>query len=333
MELEIRGLLQEEGVPFKQSGKSFILTCPRCNKKDKLYIRRRDGRFVCWVCSETDGFHGKPEFALSELCSLPTKEIKAKLYGEDVSKPTETYIDLGLDGYLDDDEDFIELPAQKPVVQWPDDFFPIDDDQSLPGAIYLARRGIAPGVAMEYGIRYCPGTKRVIFPVESRGELYGWQGRVIDDTPFFSKSLQRLIVPSKALTSTGLQKDKVLMFADRIKSNHCVMTEGPIDAIKATLCGGNVATLGKAVSEAQLNLIRNAGVDRLYLGLDPDAYLEIDRIRKKMSDLQIYDLRPPPPYKDLGEMSLEGVKALFDGASELNPAQIILYLKSHFGAP
>jgi hypothetical protein len=66
------------------------------------------------------------------------------------------------------------------------------------------------------------------------------------------------------------------------------------------------------------------------MGLDPDAYLEINRIRSKMSDITIYNLTPPSPYKDLGEMSLEEVKDLFDNAPVLHPSQMVLHLKNHF---
>ena len=105
-----------------------------------------------------------------------------------------------------------------------------------------------------------------------------------------------------------------------------------MDGLKAHLCGGNVASMGKAVGKGQLELIRNSGCRKLYLGLDPDAYLEVNRIRKIMTDVVLYDLRPPAPYKDLGEMSMEAVKHLFDHAPVLHPSDVFVYLKDHFGA-
>lgn len=331
MEAEIRSLLQENGVAFKTNGKSFIITCPRCSKKDKLYVRRNDGRFVCWYCKEIDGFHGRPEYALAELCALPMAEIRKRLYGDESTRPAVLYLDIDLADFEDDDYmDIVEPPK---AISWPLDFFDLDHAASAKGVAYLERRGIPKAIAMEYGIRYYPAKSRVIFPVQSRGSLFGWQERLVEnDTPYWDNRTQKMKSPLKVITSTDLQRDRTLMFADRLEgSHHAIITEGPVDALKAHLCGGNVATMGKAVAQSQLNLIRNSGIHKLYLGLDPDAYLEINRIRKLMADVVLYDLRPPAPYKDLGEMSMEAVKNLFDHAPELNPADVVIYLKDLFG--
>lgn len=333
MEAEIRALLQEGGVSFKQNSKSFIMTCPRCSKKDKLYIRRNDGKFVCWYCREIDGFQGQPEYALTELCSLPMKEVRKQLYGDESTRPAMLFLDLNM-GDFEDEEDFMDLnPVLKPTA-WPLDFFSLDHEASAAGVSYLEQRGIPKSIAMEYGIRFYPAKQRVIFPVQHRGDLYGWQERLIaNDKPYWDDRTRRMVSPLKVITSTDLARDRTLMFMDRLDgATHAVLTEGPVDALKAHLCGGNVASMGKAVAKAQLEMIRNSGIHRLYLGLDPDAYLEINRIRKIMTDVVLYDLRPPEPFGDLGEMSMEAVKALFDSAPELHPADVVIYLKDHFGA-
>jgi hypothetical protein len=319
MEEKIRALLQEAGVPFKTDARSFICTW-------------KSGRFVCWYCRETEGFEGRVEVALTELCSIPIVDLKKTLYG-DLPANAPAYISLGMDLQDEGEADYLEEEGSllKPMA-WPLEFHPIESPMSKKGAQYLEGRGIPVAIAAQYGIRYWPAKSSVIFPVESQGNLYGWQRRLIEgDQPYWNG--HKLITPLKALTSEGLRRDRVLMFSDRIKdSNHIVITEGPVDAIKAHLCGGNVATLGKAVSDTQLELIANSGVEKVYLGLDPDAYLELDRIRKKLGHLKIYDLRPPAPYKDLGEMSFEEVKSLFDSAPILLPAAVTIYLKNFSGA-
>jgi len=334
MEAKIRALLQEYGVSFKPNSKSFIMSCPRCRKSQKLYIRKTDGRFVCWHCKEVDNFHGRPEYALAELCGLPVAEIQKILYGEATGKPTAIYLSIDVADFEDEDSaDFVDVKPEMKPVAWPLDFYPLDHELGGKGARYLEARGVPLSVAMEYGIRYCPAKTSVVFPVQSQGHLYGWQTRLVEnDKPYWDERRRRIVTPLKAITSTDLKRDQVLMFSDRLNgSRHCVLGEGPIDALKAHLCGGNVASLGKAVSDTQLELIRNSGVDKLYLGLDPDAYLELDRIRKKMRDLVLYDFRPPAPFKDLGEMQMEAVKYHFDNAPILNPGHVIIYLKNHFG--
>lgn len=333
MEAEIRALLQEAGVSFKQNSKSFIMSCPRCSKKDKLYIRRNDGKFVCWYCREIDGFQGHPEYALTELCGLPMREVRKQLYGDESSRPAMLFLDLNMSDF-EDDEDFMDLPTLLKPTAWPLDFFPLDNPSCAAGVAYLESRGIPQSVAMEYGIRFWPAKQRVVFPVQHQGNLYGWQERLIsNDKPYWDPRRNRLVEPLKVITSLDLARDRTLMFMDRLDgSRHCILTEGPVDALKAHLCGGNTASMGKAVTMAQLQLIRNSGVEKLYLGLDPDAYLEINRIRKIMTDVVLFDLRPPAPFKDLGEMSMEAVEHLFKSAPELHPADVVIYLKDHFGA-
>lgn len=335
MEAEIRAILQEHGVSFKANSKSYIMSCPRCNKSQKLYIRKADGRFVCWYCKEIDGFQGKAEFALAELCSIPVVQAQKMLYGEGHGQPTAIHLTINVADFEDEDsDDYVDVKEGLKPVAWPLDFYPLNTEIGAKGGRYLESRGIPLALAMEYGIRYYPAKTSVIFPVMSQGQLYGWQQRLVEnDQPYWDERRKRVINPLKAITSTDLKKDRILMFSDRLNgSKHAILCEGPVDALKAHLCGGNVASLGKAVSDTQLELIRNSGIERLYLGLDPDAYLELDRIRKKMRDLVLYDFRPPAPYKDLGEMSLEAVKHHFDNATVLNPAFVLLYLKNHFGA-
>lgn len=332
MEAEIRALLQEAGVSFKTNSKSFITTCPRCKKKDKLYLLRGGRKFVCWYCRELDGFQGAPEFALAELCGTTVKEIKKRLYGDESTRPASMFLDLDFHEFGEED-DFVELPRPLKSTAWPLSFLSIDHEAAAPGRLYMEGRGIPVDVALQYGVRYNPSKRRVVFPVQSQDQLYGWQERLIEnDKPYWDIARQKTITPLKTITSLDLPRDRVLMYLDRITSDFAVLTEGPFDGLKAHLCGGNVVAMGKAVSDGQLELLRQTGIKRLYLGLDPDAAMEINRIRRAMPDMVIYDLRAPAPFKDLGEMSMEAVKHRFDHAEELHPTAIVLYLKNHFGA-
>ena len=104
LEKVIQDLLDEGGVDYKRNGRSFILRCPRCSKREKLYVRKTDGRFVCWVCKETEGFSGAPEWALTELLGIPVAELRARLYGTSRA-PGAVYIDLQLDDFFEEGDD------------------------------------------------------------------------------------------------------------------------------------------------------------------------------------------------------------------------------------
>jgi len=322
----LKALLDESGVAYKQNYKSFILTCPRCQKKEKLYLRKEDGRFVCWRCKETEGFQGRPEFALVEIVHLPLTEIRARLYGESRVVAAQ-YLDIQIKDFFAEEEE-VDQDAYEPLpMLYPPDFFPIDHQSSVKGAEYLAGRGIDMQVAKAYDLYYCPSRRRVIFPVKIQDRVIGWQDRYIGQTEWYD-DCGKIITIVKALTATNLKRDRCLMFGNRLNnSKHCVLTEGPVDALKAHLCGGNVATMGKAVSAAQINLIRNSGAQKIYLALDPDAYLETKRLVSKFSDLEVYDMRPPVPFKDIGEMSLQQVQTLFNEAPRVDTSRVFVYTK------
>lgn len=320
-------LISEAGVGKpKQNSKSFILTCPRCSKKDKLYIRKKDGRFVCWVCAERDGFQGAPEYALTELTGRSIPELRNILYGMETTNGN-LFLQLDFSDFLDPEEDIL-LPYQQQVEPHPD-FRDLDSPYGGPGLAYLEGRGISLEIAKAYGVVYWPARSRVVFPVVSGGRLLGWQSRTIKPTEEFDEETQQILKIPKALTYEGLDKAKVLMFADRlVNSAHAVLAEGPIDGIKAHLVGGNVVTMGKVVSETQLNLLRCSGIRKLYLALDPDASIEAQKIVRKMygDDIEIYDMRPKPGL-DLGAMSFDEVYDLYRAAPRVTPANLFLFLE------
>jgi hypothetical protein len=318
-------LLAEAGVGKpKQNSKSYILACPRCSKKDKLFIRKRDGRFVCWVCKERDNFQGAPEYALAEITGRSISELRALLYGSETISG-EVSLALDLTDFYDDSQEEVTSRYVPEVVPSPD-FRDLDNDYSAPGVAYLASRGIPLEIAKEYGIMYWPAQSRVVFPVISKGKLLGWQSRTIKPSEYIDEEGDLIKIP-KALTYHGLAKDQVLMFSDRIVGEHAVLTEGPVDAVKAHLCGGNVASLGKAVSRSQINALRFSGIKKLYLGLDLDASDEIARlVRTFYGEIQLFDMRPPKGL-DLGAMSFEEVYKLYKNAVEVSPANIFIDLK------
>lgn len=327
----LKALLDEGGVKYRQNSQSFILPCPRCRKRDKLYIRKSDGRFVCWICRDTEGFSGAPEWVLTELLSRPVSELRPLLYGTEET-PAELFLDAQLLDFMEEGspEAGFLVPDLPEVLPDPG-FRDLDSQAGARGREYLESRGIPLDVALEYGIKYHASESRVIFPVVSRGRLLGWQARYIGETSFYDEEADLPITIPKVLTTPGLRKDLTLMFGDRIRGDHVVLTEGPVDAIKAHLCGSNVAAMGKGVSRVQLQLLKNSGVKKLYLGLDPDAFVESQKILHTMvDDIMVYDLRPPAQFSDLGKMSMAQVRELFDKAPRIDRNYLFLYLKDHY---
>lgn len=328
---KIRSVLDEAGVSFWQNSRSFIMNCPKCSKKDKLYIRKSDGRFVCWVCKESEGFSGACEWALTELTHRGVAEIRSAVYGNKTEEGG-VFLSLSLtDFYNPEEDDEIIADEELPEVFPDPGFRTLDSEFGKPGRDYLESRGIPLQIALEYGIQYWPAKNRVVFPVSSHGKLLGWQARYVKPTDFYDEENDVSVTIPKALTSLGLKKEKTFMFGDRVNGDHAILCEGPIDAIKAHKCGGNIAALGKAVSERQLEILRNSGITKLYLALDPDAFKESKKVLKEMAQhMDVYDMRPPSKYSDLGEMSFDEVFELYKNAPQIDSSFLFLYLKDHY---
>ena len=317
------------GLKFSQNKRSYVFNCPRCGSKKKLYMEKAGGKYICFKCSETNNYRGRPEFALADLSGLPIREVQSRLYGGD-HIPVTVHLTFHLDEYFDEDDELDEDAKNVPVLSWPIDYLPIDDEASAPGAAYLKGRGIPLAMARKYGIRYAPERKRVIFPVAEGKNLYGWQERYIDDTHYVDE-LGNPREVLKIVSSPRIPRERTLMFVDTIKgSDHAVLCEGPVDAIKAHLCGGNVCTMGAAVTREQMALLLNGGVRKIYLALDPDAAVEVRRLTESYSDfVELYEMKAPSlgtEKADLGAMSYDEVYGLFLDAPRIIPRRLFFFV-------
>lgn len=326
----LKAFIDQSGLSYHQNSVSFIFTCPRCSKPKKLYIRKSNGQFCCFRCKETDNFKGRAEYALSELTGTPVADVCRFLYGE-IPLRNDPIFEARIADFFGDDDEIDEDAFE--VIKWPYDFYPIDDPfYSRRGREYLESRGIPVRIARQYDIRYSPELCRVYFPIGANGNLYGYQGRLIVPHEWEDEETGELKSVPKILSSKDVQRDRLLMFSDRLKgSEHAVLCEGPIDAIKAHYCRGNVATMGKEIGDRQIKLLLDSGVKRVYVALDPDATEAIERLITNLSaDVELYEMVPQKLGRkvDLGGMSFEEVYELFLGAKRFETR---LFIDINFG--
>ncbi len=328
-------IIESSGVDFKRNAISYIFKCPRCAKSNKLYIRRRDGRYVCWVCAEREGYEGyNVDLPLSELLGGKRREYASQLWGGD-HDVLQSHIDIELVdhwGEFDDDSYMGEAPLD--IKIW--DMFEhhaLDQPKGKPGADYLIRRGLDMELAKVLDIRYSARQNRVCFPMFIEGKQYGWQGRYCGDNQFIHKA--------DTCLSTGVAGNFV-MFGDTIeKFGHAILAEGPMDAIKLMYCGGACASLGKGVSEAQIRWIAEAieraanPSRRLYIALDRDAGPEINKVMAAAREfgLDTWMIMPPPHRKDFGDCTFDEAWTAFCSAIRINPNQLIMTLGEGLIAP
>jgi len=278
---------------------------------------RSTGRFQCYKCAEDRGFKGRAEYALKELTGRPVREFRTALYGLVTGPADPKFLEFDLNADPDESEAVRESEAfEFEEVLEPYHHYPLTHKHAEEGVAYLEGRGVPVDVAVRYQVRYSTVERAVVFPIFIGPKLVGWQYRTID--PLVVRVDDVKYNRLKVWSSKKVPRDRVVMFADRLVGDTAFLLEGPVDAIKGDLVGGNVASMGKAVSEKQLDFIRRyvadaadlcySGVRKLYIGLDPDAVSEVEPLLWKLSeDVEVYRVLPPPGRKDHGECSFEEV--------------------------
>lgn len=327
---KLEEFIKNSGISYKSNGRSFIFDCPLCHKNNKLYIRKSDGLFVCFVCKNDRRFRGAAEFALQELTRRSLDDIRQELYG--LNGPIASqYLDIKLNFFIEDEDDLDELfdeefCAPPEQIFWPWDAVKLDHTWARPGVDYLQGRGVPAKIAIDYDIRYSPTKRTILFPVKNAGTLVGYQHRIID--PELIEVNGELVKRLKTWSSDDMPRESMLMFQHRVTGDHAILTEGPMDCLKTHFCGGGVASMGKAVSKAQIEILLRSGIRKLYLALDPDAASEIIPIMEKVGKMPVYQLEIPPEYKDIGDVPMRQVPSIFSKAKELSLGQMFVYFKN-----
>jgi hypothetical protein len=288
--MTVESTIQAKFGRFKRSkgkhGVEFIVTCPFCKKRDKLYINPAHGTYYCFRCGEAGG--------------------------------TETL--LGQKFNLEPETNTRPQPLPTNVVP-PGELITLNElDDQHPARRYLARRKRDIAELTEvYGVRYCWSgklfaqlyntTNTLIFPIWFNGQIVGWQSRLLYDPDKLTDeecALQNLakdedgdwVKPPKYWTSPGLPKGRILYNYDWARQgNLVVLTEGVFDSIAIGRCA--VASLGKDIADNQIELLRLYW-DLVILMLDPDAADKMTSLLVSLRDVKTV-MVTLQGYKDPGE--------------------------------
>ena len=272
-------IIEEEGFSFRETHRTLHTTCPVCGKDDKLSIIKENGATICYRGSCK--FKGWFENWISQTTGVTIKEAQARMAGPAALSSYELS-----EGRADEDV------GVKPL-EWPmSGLVSIQSEYFPEGRSYLESRGVPADVAAEYGIMFGPDTsqiqpqamqRRVYIPIMREKRCYGFQARAID----------KVDEKDRMRNNTGFRRDRLVMFEDRLaKVRHAIICEGPFDAIKFHLVGGAVATMGKVVTDKQLELIKSYHPVKVYLALDDDAAEEVMALTRKF-ECPVYYVRVP----------------------------------------
>lgn len=324
----LRQIVKSGGVAHRENSLSFIFDCPACGKSSKLYVRKATGRCICFVCGKDSGIDGRAEKAMVALYGYTFS------HWNDVLREGSNMglLDMEFrDPWTEDDELFTPDDQEFFDWEWPPDSVPCNEDGGERGMTYLNSRGLSAGVVAAHGIRYIPRENRVCFPFYVGGVLVGWQKRLCGPEKRYDPLTGKTYTTPKALTDVqaGIASQYV-MFGDTIAgAGHCVLTEGPISALKAYLCGGYAATLGKGmVSDAQVAWIAKR-VPLVYVGFDPDADKAIRFVTEKFNAVGVQTRLLLPPgngawEEDLGACTPEQVYEQFKTARPVTRNHMVL---------
>lgn len=245
-------LVKRLGAFDYRHGWMRIPTCPYCGKKEKMGVNLSLFRCNCFRCNA----HPSPSQLIMDIEGLETySELINLLNKEDFNELTFK-------------EEKYELAESKPIYL-PEGFVNISVGTGTLGKImqnYVkGKRGFTIDYLSRMGVGYCtsgPLFGYLIIPFTYQGKLTYYNARlVVGNGPRYNN-------PNKDIT--GLGKEFIIFNRDALDMYRTVfICEGAINAL--TMGERGIATMGKAISRFQLNLLIKSSVERFIILLDSDA--------------------------------------------------------------
>jgi DNA primase len=246
-------LLAEHGLDPEETsgGREIALRCPLCDDvKPRLYVNAALGLFICFRCEE----RGSGYDLLTTVLELDhfqamrkLDKIKAERNGHLHPPPTQPQRSSPVGIVMPADVYHLTTPEKR---------------TELPFWNYLEHRGVNRAQVLAYQMGYAITGSfawRVIIPIYTEGVLRTVVARTIGN------------VEPKTRHPAGAQPSRALFNIDVIDSKSVIMVEGVFDALRLLQLSGNVvATLGTNLSAHQRQLLREHGVQEVFLMWDGD---------------------------------------------------------------
>ena len=310
MSIDLKAILQDRGIKFIENDENFIFSsCPVCGGVHKLYLSKKDHRWICFKCigdAEKDGMEleknqGKGNlYAILRLIGFTHHEVIEVMGGSGFS-------------YIDDfDFTLIEKESQdsnaEEVKEMMLPWYFVKLDGSEENIIeheeaykYLLSRKVNNiNLVNKFDLHYSPMNKRIFFPIRINSHtVVGYQGRDITTRhkskhhkcmnrecsmrhlPYFSGehtapefchvcgNKLELWHYPKMLNSNHFPKKDIFM------NEHFIDWDKPVSLVEGPFDSINTPNslplLGKFLSKYQFNLLYK-NCKELILYLDGDEY-------------------------------------------------------------
>lgn len=290
----LQRFLDDHQISYRSGRRAFVTAClsPSCGKEDHCYIWKKDGGAICFRC----GRKWRWQWVVASIGRCSPEDAYEKLFGTGAGEQLHQKVDFS--GFCKLGIEDPEREEELPILLGPD-FVPVVNSER--GLLYLIGRGVDdPKLIEDYDIRYHAMMDAVVFPIKRHPRVFGWQARRIDP----KEGELRLI------SHTSFYKSRFLLNWDTArKFEKVVLVEGPFDCLHVDIRDHGysaVASLGKGVSADQIKLILDMPAKEFYLGLDPDACLEVyDVVSRIGLGKNIFRIWPPKTRGDFGECTKE----------------------------
>lgn len=283
-----RALLERVASDVQESGGQLSCTCPFCrHHRVSFYVHARKGLWNCKYC----GRRGRGKQLVDELRKLGLLHDALALATDD-----------------EDDE------LQPAAIKLPDEFerlrFPITAGNRRFWR-YATRRHLTPELVQTYHIGFCRTGRyagRLIVPVTHGGQLVSFVARAIARTE-----------PRKIMTPPGNRQSQYLFNLERCVGDCVTIVEGVFDCL--VLPEQAVASLGKRLTDAQVQLLVAAGYLRVNIAWDADAQREAEDAAARLiplADVRMVMLTEGDP-SELGRDAM--LRAIADAEAVPSSAQ------------
>lgn len=256
---ELLGVRQKFGTPISaQANGELRFKCPQCDRRlgspdlsGHLYLNLEKGCWNCYRCGYR-GYLDKTDFV-----------------------PDVPYSDSDLHDVLRSLRPSLTVDHPPTILTYPCAVRPIVEGS--PAWHYLYARKMTTQRMQDYQLvwGYYMGADRVFFPVYSlsTGRMVYWMARKFQNVTADAK---KYVNPSVPVGGNIFNLDRAINY------DTVIITEGAISAISA---GDNaVATLGKAVSEAQRETLLHCRFAEYIIALDGDARNNSVQLAKYLLD-------------------------------------------------
>lgn len=225
--------------------------CPYCHRELKMGVNLSMYRTNCFRCNE----HPNPS------------QLVMNIEGFDTYHELINFLNSGKFDELEFHEEKVELAEAKPLYL-PEGFRILNLGQSQVAKSirgYVKSRGFSIEELCKHGVGYAtkePFFGYLIIPFYYHGQLRYYNARkVIGNGPRYNN-------PNKDIT--GLGKEFIIFNYDALEMYRSVfICEGALNAL--TIGDRAIATMGKAISQYQVNELLKSSCQRFIILLDPDA--------------------------------------------------------------